>query len=66
VRETRRKEDRARGRAGEEERLAFAYVLEGTLTELRDGEYVKQYEPGGCGHHQALVCTSLRNPSTVA
>jgi quercetin dioxygenase-like cupin family protein len=29
------------------ERPAFAYVLEGTLTELRDGGYVKQYEPGG-------------------
>jgi quercetin dioxygenase-like cupin family protein len=29
------------------ERPAFAYVLEGTLTELRDGGYVKQYAPGG-------------------
>ena len=29
------------------ERPAFAYVLEGTVTELRDGGYVKQYEPGG-------------------
>ena len=29
------------------ERPAFAYVLEGTLTELRDGGYKKEYGPGG-------------------
>ena len=29
------------------ERPAFAYVLQGTLTELRAGGYVKQVEPGG-------------------
>jgi len=29
------------------ERPAFAYVLEGTLTELRDGGYKKKYGPGG-------------------
>ena len=28
------------------ERPAFAYVLEGTLTELRDGGYKKEYGPG--------------------
>jgi quercetin dioxygenase-like cupin family protein len=29
------------------ERPAFAYVLEGTLTELRPGGYLKQVGPGG-------------------
>ena len=29
------------------DRPAFAYVLEGTLTELRDGGYKKEYGPGG-------------------
>ena len=29
------------------ERPAFAYVLEGTVTELRDGGYKKEYGPGG-------------------
>jgi len=29
------------------DRPAFAYVLEGTLTEWRDGGYKKEYGPGG-------------------
>ena len=28
------------------DRPAFAYILEGTLTEFREGGYTKQYEPG--------------------
>lgn len=28
------------------ERPAFAYILEGTLTELREGGYVREYKPG--------------------
>jgi quercetin dioxygenase-like cupin family protein len=29
------------------ERPGFAYILAGTVTELRDGGYVKEYGPGG-------------------
>lgn len=29
------------------DRPAFAYILEGTLTEFRDGGYQKEYGPGG-------------------
>lgn len=29
------------------DRPAFAYILEGTLTEFRDGGYKKDYAPGG-------------------
>ena len=29
------------------ERPAFAYILEGTLTELREAGYTKEYGPGG-------------------
>jgi quercetin dioxygenase-like cupin family protein len=28
------------------ERPAFAYILEGTLTELREGGYAREYKPG--------------------
>jgi quercetin dioxygenase-like cupin family protein len=28
------------------DRPAFAYILEGTLTELREGGYMRQYKPG--------------------
>jgi len=28
------------------DRPAFAYILEGTLTEMREGGYQKQYQPG--------------------
>ena len=28
------------------ERPAFAYIVEGTLTELREGGYVREYKPG--------------------
>ena len=28
------------------DRPAFAYILEGTLTELREGGYVREYKPG--------------------
>jgi quercetin dioxygenase-like cupin family protein len=29
------------------DRPAFAYILEGTLTEFREGGYMKEYGPGG-------------------
>jgi quercetin dioxygenase-like cupin family protein len=29
------------------ERPAFAYILEGMLTEFREGGYMKEYGPGG-------------------
>jgi quercetin dioxygenase-like cupin family protein len=29
------------------DRPAFAYILEGTLTEFREGGYMKEYKPGG-------------------
>ena len=46
------------------DRPEFAYILEGTLTELREGGYMKQYKPGDVITGSRDVTHSAENRGT--